>query len=161
LCLQWKELPYAAARWYTDAFAADPRLANDLSSGHRYNAACAAALAGCGQGKDSATTDTAERRRLRRQGHDWLRADLGAWRRQLDQAPDKVRPAVAQQMQHWLRDADLAGVCGPDALAKLPEAEREGWRQLWADVAATLAKAQGKGTPAEKGTSPQQEPKDK
>jgi hypothetical protein len=64
-------------------------------------------------------------------------------------------------MQHWLDDADFNGVRGPDALAKLPEAEREGWRQLWADVAATLAKAQEKGTPTEKGTPPQQGPRDK
>jgi hypothetical protein len=29
-------------------------------------------------------------------------------------------------------------VRGPDALAKLAEAEREGWRTLWADVADLL-----------------------
>ena len=36
-------------------------------------------------------------------------------------------------MQHWQKDADLASVRA-DALAKLPEAERDGWRKLWADV---------------------------
>jgi len=44
-------------------------------------------------------------------------------------------------MQHWLEDSDLAGVRGPDAMAILPEAEREGWRKLWADVADTLRRA--------------------
>jgi hypothetical protein len=48
---------------------------------------------------------------------------------------------VLQMMRHWQQDADFAGVRGAAALAKLPEAEREGWRTLWADVAATLAQA--------------------
>jgi hypothetical protein len=56
---------------------------------------------------------------------------------------------VAQQMQHWLRDPDFAGVRGPDALARLPPAERAGWRKLWANVA-ILAQAQEKRTPQDK-----------
>jgi hypothetical protein len=51
----------------------------------------------------------------------WLRADLAAWRKQLESDEAKVRPAVQKRMQHWLRDTDLAGVRGPEALAKLPE----------------------------------------
>ena len=43
----------AAARFYEEAFAAQPKLADDLGAAHRYNAACAAALAGCGQSKDA------------------------------------------------------------------------------------------------------------
>jgi hypothetical protein len=39
---------------------------------------------------------------------------------------------------HWKRDPDLAGVRGEAALAKLPEAERQGWRTLWADVEQVL-----------------------
>jgi len=38
---------------YADAFAADPKLAEDLHTESRYRAACSAALAGCGLGKDS------------------------------------------------------------------------------------------------------------
>jgi hypothetical protein len=49
---------------------------------------------------------------------------------------------------HWQQDADFAGVRGPEALARLPEAERPGWRKLWTDVADTLARAQGKASPA-------------
>jgi hypothetical protein len=41
------------------------------------------------------------------------------------------------------KDADLAGLRDPDALAKLPEAEREPWQQLWTDVAALLKRAEG------------------
>jgi hypothetical protein len=81
---------------------------------------------------------------------DWLRADLDGWGALLDKEPDKVRTAVAQKMQHWLRDTDLQGARGKEALDKLPEAERQAWQQLWADVAATLARAREKGTPGPK-----------
>jgi hypothetical protein len=48
-------------------------------------------------------------------------------------------------------------VCpAPEALAKLPEPEREPWRKLWADVAATLDRAQATGTPAQKTGPPGQ-----
>jgi hypothetical protein len=86
-------------------------------------------------------SDAKGRARLRRQALDWLRADLGAWGQRLEKEPDKARPAVSQQMKHWLADPDFAGVRGPEALAKLPEGERPDWQKLWADVEATLAKA--------------------
>src|SRR5262249_4594912 len=47
-----KRLNRASAGLYADAFAADPKLAADPNAGHRYNAACQAALAAAGQGKD-------------------------------------------------------------------------------------------------------------
>ncbi len=65
-----------AARLYAEAFAADPRLADDLDSAHRYDAACGAAMAGCGQGKNEPAPDEAGRAKLRRQALDWLKADL-------------------------------------------------------------------------------------
>jgi hypothetical protein len=37
---------------------------------------------------------------------------------------------------------DLAGLRDPASLAKLPEAEQEAGRKLWADVEALLKKAQ-------------------
>ncbi len=142
-----KRLNRAAARFYDEAFAADGNLANDLDAAHRYNAACAAALAGCGQGKDAGKLDGKERGLLRRQALDWLRADLEAWRRLLDEKPDKTRAAIVELMRHSLEDIDFASVRGPEALAKLPEAEREPWRKLWDDVANTLARAQPNTTP--------------
>ncbi len=141
-----KQLVVAAVRFFTEAFAAEPALADNPRTFRRYNAACAAALAGCGQGKDVDKLDGAERARLRRQALDWLRADLEAWRRLLDEEPDKFRPVIAKQMRHWLDDPDFAGVRGPQALAELPEAERQPWQKLWDDV----AKAQAKMTPAKK-----------
>jgi hypothetical protein len=38
-------------------------------------------------------------------------------------------------------------VRGPDAIGKLPEAERMEWQKLGADVAETLGRAAGKPTP--------------
>jgi tetratricopeptide (TPR) repeat protein len=134
-----KRLYAAAARLYREAIAAKPDQV--VSPVNRYNAACAAVLAGCGAGEDAAKLPDAERAGLRQQALDWLRADLDAWRRLLDKEPDKARPGMAQQMRHWLRDPDFNGVRGPDALAKLPPAERAGWRKLWADVAALLRQA--------------------
>src|SRR5207244_7349531 len=122
---------------YKAAFANTPKLADDLHFQHRYNAACAAALAGCGQGKDADQSDARERARLRRQALDWLRADLTAYRRLLDKEPDKARTAVRERMQYWLQDKDFAGVRGSAALAKLPKEECQGWQKLWADVADT------------------------
>jgi serine/threonine protein kinase/tetratricopeptide (TPR) repeat protein len=141
-----------SARFWAEAFEAQPTLAGDLKAQHRYNAACAAALAGCGQGKDTDKLDDKERARLRRQALDWLRADLEAWRRLLDAKPDKTRSAAAvtQVLGHWLEDPDFASVRGPEALANLPEAERRAWQELWSGVADTLARVQSKPTAEKK-----------
>jgi serine/threonine protein kinase/Flp pilus assembly protein TadD len=140
LCQFHKRLFAAAARWYGEAFAAQPGLADNLSSNHRYDAACAAAMAGCGQGEDRNRIDASEHARLRRQSLDWLRADLTAWNRLMAKEPGKAGPAAGQQLARWLKDTDLAGVRGPEALAKLPEGERGDWQKLWADVEEMLAK---------------------
>jgi tetratricopeptide (TPR) repeat protein len=149
LCLV-KRLPRAAVRFFEQAFAAQPKLAEDLDTACRYNAACAAALAGCCQGQDADKPDDTERARLRRQAVDWLRADLAEWNRLLAKEPTKARPAIRTQMQQWLGDTDLAGVRGRQALAKLPELERQPWQKLWDDVADLLARARPKATPDKK-----------
>ena len=51
--------PRASARFWSEAFQAQPKLADDMQVQNRYNAACAAALAGCGQGKDDPPLDEA------------------------------------------------------------------------------------------------------
>jgi tetratricopeptide (TPR) repeat protein len=140
-----KRLHRASARFYEEAFAAQPNLADDPATGHRYNAACAAALAGCGQGQDAGPVDEGERARLRRQALDWLRADLTARKQLLEKQPEQARASVQETLRHWQRDADFAGVRG-HALDKLPEAERQLWRQLWEDVGQTLTKLSHKST---------------
>jgi eukaryotic-like serine/threonine-protein kinase len=146
-----KKLNYTAAGLFSAVFAADPKLANDLKTGRRYNAACFAALAAADQGEDAAKLDDAERARLREQALDWLKANLGAWGDRLDSGPPQVRPAIAGTLSQWQRDPDLAGIRDAAALAKLPVGEQKAFTQLWADVAALLKKAQ---TPATKESKP-------
>jgi tetratricopeptide (TPR) repeat protein/tRNA A-37 threonylcarbamoyl transferase component Bud32 len=143
LCQQHKRLYAAAVRFYAAAFTAEPKLADDLQSGHRYNAACVAALAAAGKGEDAAKLADPERAKLRQQALTWLTADLAAWTPLAEKGPPQARTAVPQTLRHWQQDPDLAGVRG-DALARLPAAERDAWRKLWADVDALLKRA---GTP--------------
>jgi serine/threonine protein kinase/tetratricopeptide (TPR) repeat protein len=141
---QFKGFYAAAVRLYREAFAAEPALAEQLEApGSRYDAACAAALAGCGQGKDVGRLSDKERTRLRKQALDWLRADLQAWHRLLEKGPHPNRPVVVQQLAHWLEDTDFNGVRGEKALAGLPEAERADWQKLWQEVEALRQRAAG------------------
>jgi hypothetical protein len=64
----------------------------------------------------------------------WLQAERAAWAEVLDSGDAQARRAGRQALQHWRSDPDLADVRDPDALAKLPEAERTAWRSFWADV---------------------------
>ncbi len=68
-----KGLYGASARLYAEAFTAKPAPPNLLEGGSRCQAACVAALAGCGQGHDAFALDAAERARWRKQALDWLR----------------------------------------------------------------------------------------
>jgi tetratricopeptide (TPR) repeat protein/serine/threonine protein kinase len=145
---QKKHLYSSAARLYREALGAQPALVASPSNGIRYNAACAAALAGCGTGEDSAKLTDAERAGLRKQALDWLRADLDARRALLDKDPAEVRPTVAEKMRYWQSDVDFKGVRDPDALGKLPDAERKEWQKLWVEVGDMLAKTQEKTAPA-------------
>jgi serine/threonine-protein kinase len=137
-----KKLYDATARLYTDAFAADPKLGEDLAAQHRYNAACYASLAAAGQGQDSARLNDNERTRLRKQVLDWLRADLALRAKQVESGQPAYRAEVQRVMQHWQRDSDLAGLRDEVRLAKLPEAERNAWQALWGEVRALLERAE-------------------
>jgi tetratricopeptide (TPR) repeat protein/serine/threonine protein kinase len=132
--MPFQRLYAASCRLYVQAFTQQAALAANLQAGHRYNAACAAARAGCGAGKDAASLDPMQRRHWRRQALTWLRADLEAWRRLLDKGPEATRAAIGQQLRHWLEDTDFAGVRDQKALAALSEAERAGWQKLFQEV---------------------------
>jgi tetratricopeptide (TPR) repeat protein len=127
-----------AARLAAEAFAAGPKLADDATTFARYNAACYAALAGCGKGEGAPGPDGAERTRLRRQALAWLRADLASYAKRLAGAPAE-RAAAVRQLEHWQKDEDFAGVRDAAGLALLPDDERKEWAALWADVKAVLA----------------------
>jgi tetratricopeptide (TPR) repeat protein len=151
LCQLYRKQYAAAARFYEEAFSAERKLSEELNS-HRYNAACAAALAGGGRGKDANNLDEKEKARLRGRALAWLRAELEAMGRLLDKGADATRLAVGAgtMLRHWQLDPDLAGVHGAEALARLPEAERPAWKKLWDDAAEVLARAQAETTPGKK-----------
>ena len=139
----------AAARWFAEVLTADPQVLASTPPTPRYLAACAAAMAGCGQGRDAADLDEQSRAGFRRQALDWVRAELGSWHRLLEKEPGNAL-FVARELPTWLEDHYFAGVRGPDALARLPEPERQAWLKLWADVADTLAQAEGTTAPGQR-----------
>jgi hypothetical protein len=129
-----------ATRLYRDALARQPSFA----AAHRYNAACCAALAGCGHGKDVSKLTDKQRSGWRGQALDWLRTDVALLHKQLETGKPADRAAVQQALRHWQKDTDLAGLRDAAALAKLSADEQKAFAQLWADVAELLKLAEGK-----------------
>jgi eukaryotic-like serine/threonine-protein kinase len=160
---QFQRLCGAAARLFADAFAADPHLADHLTTEclrraqgfqqpaeriETFNAACrylaarCAALAGCGLGKDGANLSEAERTHWRKQAREWLQADLTAWSKTLNGDSRADRDLAKKMLMHWQVDPDLAGVRDPVALIEFSPAERQECDALWSDVAALLNRSQ-------------------
>jgi serine/threonine protein kinase/Flp pilus assembly protein TadD len=132
----------ASARLSASILTADSKLADNLERGYRYEAACRAALAGCGQGTDANQLDDKERMRWRKQALQWLQADLAAYGKRLESGKARNRQMVRQRLQGWLGNQDLAGVREPSAVAKLPDEEEKAWKQLWTDVQGLLTKVE-------------------
>jgi len=135
-----KKLHGASARLWAEALQAQPKLAEDMQAQNRYNAACAAALAGSGQGKEDPPLDDATKARWRKQAIDWLKADLAAWSKILGNDPPQARQFISKTLQHWKADTDLVGLRDAAALVKLSGEEQKACRELWAEVDALLAK---------------------
>jgi serine/threonine-protein kinase len=142
LCLL-KGLTGASARLWADVFRSQPELASDRKSQHRYNAACAAALAAAGQGKDEPPLDEAAKARWRKQALVWLTADLAAWSKVIAAGQPEARQSVLRTVEHWRADPDLAGVREPDVLSRLPGLEQNDWQGLWERVDALLQAPNG------------------
>jgi serine/threonine-protein kinase len=147
LCAQRFRSRYAAAaRLFDQAFAADPRQAEDLTlsdelfASHRYYAACAAVLAGVGRGAD-APAEESKRAALRRQALGWLRADLAAHAARAAAAAAADRKKAAFSLSTWSDDKEEFGVGPGKAPVGLPADEQSAWDSLWADVRATLERA--------------------
>jgi serine/threonine-protein kinase len=140
-----------SARLFAEALQTDPKLGDDRQAQHRYNAACAAALAaasGTGppdrketSGRTEKPLTDADRAKFRNQARTWLEAELATWTKLLASASREQRQTIAGTLKNWQQDTDLASVRGESALAKMPDDERKAWRALWADVDALLAKA--------------------
>jgi serine/threonine-protein kinase len=139
---QFRNRTRAMARLYADAFAASQPLVNDLGAGHRYNAARAAAQAGCGHGEDARDLSEGERKRWRDQARQWLRAELTARVLALDADPTAARWGVREALTRWRKEPDLACMRDQGELDKLTPDEGKEFTALWADVAAVLARAE-------------------
>jgi hypothetical protein len=130
-----------SAGLYAEIFAADPQLADDLRAGHRYNAACAAALAGSGAGEDKGKLSEAERTRWRKQARAWLQADLALWAKKLDNSTAS-RLMVSNTLGHWQADRDLAGIREASRLKLFSPHESQECLALWKEVDAVLKRSQ-------------------
>lgn len=140
LCVNFRKRYATALRFYRAAFAAAPKIAEDLATGHCYNAACAAALAADGQGKDAGELAAESRNAARHQALAWLRAELKSCADWLDRKPKESTPVV-NVLERAQTDPDFASVRDAAALSKLPREEQAAWQQLWADVAAMRQRA--------------------
>jgi serine/threonine-protein kinase len=152
----------AAARLYADAFAADPDLADNLTTHCRYRtlreehptddrmepldtecrylAARCAALAGCEQATDGSRLSAEQRTRWRKQALTWLRADLAAWARTLDTDGAMDRDLVKKMLMYWQAEPDLSALREISALAQWPADERKDCFALWNEVRAVLGR---------------------
>jgi eukaryotic-like serine/threonine-protein kinase len=155
--LSFAELAYngkhyaGAARLLAEALESDPKLGDDRQAAHRYNAACDAALAAAGKGKDEPPPDDAAKANLRQQALYWLRAELAAWTKLREAVPPQATREILRVLQHWKQDIDLAGIRDAEALAKLPADEHKAWRTLWAEVDSLL---KGEAASKSQGTKP-------
>src|SRR5262249_51893538 len=121
---------------FQQAVRLDPKLAGAQTALGRtlYDAARAAIRDGAGQGAEEGRLGEPERADKRRQALAWLRANLELTTKMLNEGKAMGAPLAA-----WQTAPALGNVRDPAALAKLPDAEREQWRRLWADVAALVA----------------------
>jgi tetratricopeptide (TPR) repeat protein len=140
-----KKLFVASARLYEEAFDKQPDLASEPTSLQRYNAARAAAQAGCRQGKDCAALRDAERAHWRKQALDWLRADLLLLDRRSN--TPKGRAVAEQWLLRLQRSPDFDCVRVEDWLTGLPKPEQDQWRKVWAEVEALLGRVKSNAKP--------------
>ncbi len=147
-CLDAAELCFVknyyatAARLYSEALVATPQLTADLRTGHRFNAARAAALAAAGQGDDAAKLSESEQERWRAQAREWLQLDLADWGKKIDTGAAADRIHAEKAMTQWQETPRFCGLREPDALDRLSADEGKECVALWSGVAALISRAQ-------------------
>jgi hypothetical protein len=136
-CLTHKRLTAMAADYYASVLMTQPSLADDLETGNRYDAACAAAQTGCGVGEDVIELDGEQRAALRKRALDWLTAKYIGWseRHRLGKRGDWT--FVATSVRSWLKSGALTCVRDEPALRKLPSEEQRAWQGLWEKTCGT------------------------
>jgi tetratricopeptide (TPR) repeat protein len=145
-CLRYRKRYATSLRLYMEGFTAIPGLETNHTLRLPQDAACAAVLLADGRGEDagSAPMDPAA---LRQQALKWLRGDLDAWKKNLGKIPDKDRRDLIGYLRSRLTNDALASVRDDDRLGKLPDAERQAWRQMWADLRDVLNELEKQAAP--------------
>jgi eukaryotic-like serine/threonine-protein kinase len=143
LC-SYKQLYSTSASLWSEAFAARPELALNVGDENRYQAARAAALAGCGLGNDNPSPDDAARERLRQQALDWLSAELTAVAHLHKNGTPRERGEIPKRLGRWQVDPAWFGLRADAALGSLPVAERQALRDLWSRVETLRQQAGGR-----------------
>lgn len=141
LCFM-KGLPDLSLQYFSRAFSSKPQLESDARLGHRYRAACMAALVSA-PAEETSSRSTEDQRSLRDRAGEWLRAELKARRQQSVNASPAQALAVERVLQQWLEQPALAGLRDAERLARLPEPEQRAWKTFWSDVRALLKEAAG------------------
>jgi tetratricopeptide (TPR) repeat protein len=141
ICLFFKHLYVNAGVFYAEAFGARPELANDVRNNNRFDAACAAALAGTGQGDDVAALQERDKQVWRERARHWLEEDLAQWNKLAASDNPDDRAMTRAAMFRWKQERYLVGIRNKDALQKLPEGERDVLQKLWDDVDVVLKRA--------------------
>jgi serine/threonine protein kinase len=131
----------ASARYWGWALDADPTLGDDRVHKYRFSAACTAAMAAAGKGRDENPPDADTAAGLRRRALQWLRADLAVWSQMLASGSPHDRAEALRAMRQWRKDTDLVTVRDADAIVSLSAAERTDWQALWESVQALIGKA--------------------
>lgn len=137
-CYRYQRSPIAAVRLYEAAFHRRPSLADNMDAKHRFYAACAAALAGCGIGAEAEKLDADMKAVYRRKCLDWLRADSAVLIRWQAEGRSALKSA-----QLWQQSGDLAGIRDEESLAKFSNDERRDWQKLWTDIRALAVRDSG------------------
>jgi serine/threonine-protein kinase len=133
---------FSAVRFFNNALAANRTFADDLKARHRQHAACSAAMALAGRTDDAGPTDEKERSRLCQEAVNWLRGDLRLHTHLLASNSPADRAQCVRALTYWQQDPALAGIRAAAPLAKLSSEDRAACESLWADVAASLKKAE-------------------
>ena len=143
-CMIWMRMPATALRLWTALFAEGYPKSDQDRATQMFNAACAAAKVASGDGVDIPKLDDAGKAVHRRQALEWLTATLKTWSRVVDEGAPKNCLAIANRMKGWETDSDIASLRDEAALSKMPRADQEACRKLWADVSALKERAVAK-----------------
>jgi WD40 repeat protein/serine/threonine protein kinase/tetratricopeptide (TPR) repeat protein len=150
---EWLDLAYlcasrnrhaAAARMFAEAFKADPALAQGRDGLDRFHAACEAALALRGKGKDDPAPDRDARLGLVSLALGWLEEERAAWEARFPGRSVADRAQIVAALNHWKHNPDLVALRSRASVEALPPSHRDACRAFWARIDAMLGRATGK-----------------